>query len=356
MTSKLARFTDLLVALLRRRYPASFQELAQDVAAYSDPGQAEDARMRMFERDKDELRAFGVPIETVRGPDGEVAGYRMPSRAFYLPYLYLTAAEGRPRREPQRVSAYGYQGLPALTFEPDELEIAAAATRRAGELGDPMLQADAESALRKLSHDLPLDTAVPDDPHMLRRDRIDPRSFELLNDALIRRKTVTFSYHSIGRDDHSARKVEPYGLFLLGGHWYLAANDIEREGIRNFRLSRMSDLRVNTARPQTRDFSVPAEFSLRGHARSRHAWELGSDDAMDAEVEFDITGGAVAAAAELGAPGDGDERRRRFSVRRSDSFVRWLLSFGGAAAPRAPKELVDEYRAQLRETLEVYSR
>lgn len=354
MASKLARLTDLLTTLLGRRYPASFEELAHDVSAYSDHEQAEDARMRMFERDKDELRAFGVPIQTVRGPDGEVAGYRLRSRDFYLPYLYVAAAEGRPKGNPQRIGAYGYHGLPALTFEPDELEFAAAAARRARDLGDPVLATEAESALRKLSHDLPLDTSAPDDPHIARRDRIDSRTFELLNDALLRKKTVTFMYHSFARDDRSSRTVEPYGLFLLGGHWYLAANDREQSGVRNFRLSRMSEVRVNAARPQSPDFTVPPEFSLRDHARSKQAWELGSDDAVEAEVEFEITSGAVAAAAELGAPIEGEPTHRKFSVRRNDAFVRWLLSFGGSAVPRAPEEIVTEYRAQIGETLKVY--
>jgi proteasome accessory factor B len=251
------------------------------------------------------------------------------------------------------VRAYGYTGLPALTFQPDELEVAAAAARRACELGDPVLKAEAESALRKLSHDLPLEASPPDDPHIVRRDSIDDRTFELLNDALVRRKTVTFTYHSIGRDDRSARKVEPYGLFLLGGHWYLAANDVEREGIRNFRISRMSDVRVSGAKPQSPDFQVPAGFSLREHAQSKLPWELGTDEESEAEVEFQSRDGAVTAAAELGVATD-DQRRRRFSVRRSDAFVRWLLSFGGAAVPRAPEDLVAAYKAQLRETANLY--
>jgi predicted DNA-binding transcriptional regulator YafY len=353
MPSKLARLTDLLAALLRRHYPASFEELAREVGAYSDADQEEGARMRMFERDKDELRAFGIPIETVRGPDGEVAGYQLRARDFYLPYLYVAAAEGRPRHEPQRVGAYGYRGLPALTFEPDELEIAAAAARRARELGDPNLRTEAGSALRKLSHDLPLADSAREDPHIVKRDAIDPRTFELLNDALLRKKTITFDYHSFHRDDHSSREVEPYGLFLLSGHWYLAASDVDQEGVRNFRLSRMSNVRVNAAKPQTPDFQAPADFNLREHARSRQAWELGSDDAVEAEVEFDLSSGAVAAAADLGAPG-GDERVRRFTVRRTDAFVRWLLSFGGAAVPRAPEALLGEYQRQINDTLEVY--
>lgn len=64
-STKLQRWTDLLAALLRRRYPATFEELAPDIPAYSDSAKKHDALMRMFERDKDELRSFGIAIDTV---------------------------------------------------------------------------------------------------------------------------------------------------------------------------------------------------------------------------------------------------------------------------------------------------
>ena len=45
---------------------------------------------RMFERDKDELKAFGIPIETVRftinyGHEQQ-DGYRLARKDFHLPY------------------------------------------------------------------------------------------------------------------------------------------------------------------------------------------------------------------------------------------------------------------------------
>ena len=61
---KIQRWIDLLAALLRRRFPAPLEELAREVPGY-DTGQNKAALRRTFERDKDELRAFGIPIETV---------------------------------------------------------------------------------------------------------------------------------------------------------------------------------------------------------------------------------------------------------------------------------------------------
>ena len=52
---------DLLAELLARNYPVSFEELTERVPAYR-AAPSKEARRRMFERDKDELKAFGVPL------------------------------------------------------------------------------------------------------------------------------------------------------------------------------------------------------------------------------------------------------------------------------------------------------
>ena len=76
MANKVQRWFDLLAALLRRNFPVSFEDLIREVPAYQDSGQSADTRRRMFERDKDELRTFGVPIETADIGD-EQLGYRL---------------------------------------------------------------------------------------------------------------------------------------------------------------------------------------------------------------------------------------------------------------------------------------
>jgi proteasome accessory factor B len=97
---KIQRWIDLLVALLRHHYPVTFEQLIAEVPAYS-AGQKEESRRRNFERDKDELRSFGVSIETIQSPEGEVIGYRLDPRRFYLPYLTLRS-EGRATPGPGR--------------------------------------------------------------------------------------------------------------------------------------------------------------------------------------------------------------------------------------------------------------
>ncbi|HEY9478671.1 MAG TPA: WYL domain-containing protein [Gemmatimonadaceae bacterium] len=353
---KVQRWMDLLAALLVHRLPTTFEELAKDVPAYADGKKSKATLMRMFERDKDELRAFGVPIETVKQDDGEPGAYRLRPRDFYLPYLQAVAPGGSTARQPRRTDRYGYRALQSLSLEPAELAVVLAAAARVHSLGDPLLALDAESAMRKLSVDLPFDEMAESDgiTFVPPRAKAADETFELLGAALARRKLASFDYHAMSTGQTERRDVEPYGLFFVGSHWYLAARDCARGELRNFRLNRISGVRVESARPATADYEIPADFHLREHARSREAWELGDGAASEAVVELRVPSGAAAAAARLGEPVDGSENRRLFRPRRLDVFARWLLSLQGDVVPLLPEELVHAYRDQIRNTLAIY--
>ncbi len=102
-TQKIQRWIDLLAALLRRKFTVSLEELAAEVPDYL-YARNKAALRRTFERDKDELRAFGIPIETVTGAEGDAIGYRLQPQNFYLPYLTLRSAGGsKPRKVGEEV-------------------------------------------------------------------------------------------------------------------------------------------------------------------------------------------------------------------------------------------------------------
>jgi proteasome accessory factor B len=355
---KLQRWTDLLVGLLRYRLGATFTELSEDVPAYRLPGGASEKQVatvkRMFERDKAELLAVGIPIETVRREE-EVDAYRLRPADFYLPYLSLVA-ERTPGRTARRVDRDGYRSVKELAFEPDELAAIADAGARVRQVGNALLSEHAAGALRKLAFDLPQVGEAGDQPVVIGGEQLDRSLLPALNQALVGRKTVTFSYHSIGRDSTERRTVEPFGLFLLNSHWYLAARDRAGTVVKNFRLHRMRDAEVNEARPQSPDFEVPSGFDLREHAQSRQAWEIGDDDVLEVVVEFAAPTGATLPALALGAPVPGEANRRAFRVRSLERFVRWTMSFAGAARPVSPVRFVEAYDAALRDVLAMYER
>jgi proteasome accessory factor B len=68
---KLERWLDLIAYLVGHRYPVTVEQILESVPAYRSPHETDDkteldSSRRKFERDKDELRELGIPIETVR--------------------------------------------------------------------------------------------------------------------------------------------------------------------------------------------------------------------------------------------------------------------------------------------------
>jgi proteasome accessory factor B len=360
-SEKLQRWIDLLAALLTRKYPATLDQLFRDVPGYAAAGFDQKSKKyqsarRKFERDKDELRGYGIPIETRTDANDEVEGYILDRREFYLPYLSLHTRAGKT--SPKKPKQYGYMALRDLTFDADELAAVAEAARRVRSLGNPDLADAAASAMRKLAFDLPVDAVdASDDPEVAPQSLAPERAtFERLADALDRRKRVAFRYQSMHGNASADREVEPYGLFFVGHQWYLAAREPSVGIVKNFRLSRMIRVAVNDARKQSADYSVPDEFRLREHARSRQAWELGDAGVVEVLVRVESPSGAAATAAALGEEVPGRADLRRFQVRRPDAFARWLLSFGGELRPMEPPEAVESFRRLVAETLALYGR
>lgn len=358
-TEKFQRLVDLLVALLHYRAGLTFSDLAREVPAYANALAAEGAKeesvKRTFERDKAELKDLGVPIVT-RGDEGdENTRYLVSGKDFYLPYLAVATPRGV--QHPEHVARYGYRSLETLAFTPDELLAIADGASRARQLGDPALRADVESAMRKLAFDLPLDGVVSQgEAHIVPpRAAADPQVLESLGDALLNRKRIRFGYHTMETDAHAERVAEPWGLFWANSHWYLAARDVDKDALRNFRVSRISSVSADNSRAATPDFEIPSSFSLREHARTRQPWELGDGDAIEAVVELMTASGAVMAAGALGADVEGHPAQRRYTVRRPDAFARWMLSYAGGVRPISPPTVVEEYRRQLEVTRAVYT-
>ncbi|QJR36932.1 helix-turn-helix transcriptional regulator [Gemmatimonas groenlandica] len=349
---KLTRWFDLIAALLRRRNGGTFEEFRYDVPAYITAAVNEASIMRTFERDKDELRAFGVAIETLPDGDGGESRYRLRPDEFYLPLLALcesrivSALEVRTIARPKGI---GFQTLPVLAITPDECLTLRRAAGRVRALGNPTLDADAAGAIRKLEQDVGL---LPIGEPIVAAVKVHASTFEVLGAALSARQRVTFSYASMGRNQQSMRTVEPYGLVFLTGHWYLVAHDPTQQALRQFRVSRISKPKYNAQKKQP-DYVIPATFDLEAHAASRQSWELGDEEAVSVVVAFRGESGQVQQGMQLGEE-TSTPSERCFRVRRRDPFLRWLLTFGGDASIVSPAEWHGSWRTLLHDTLSAH--
>lgn len=344
------RWLDLLSFLLGRHVPVPVEEIMDRIPGYAqkwrEGNETDRASVRRtFERDKDDLRRLGVPLEpvayAVAGGMEQYEGYRIAHRDFYLPYLRVLAEEDAG---PEGATGRPYPALPSLDLSSMEAEAALEALRRVAEIPAFPFAAEAASALRKLAFDLDPErfpgapvvwVEPPGSQEVLARLRV-------LSPALLARKHVEFRYHGIHRGQATDRRVAPYGLYFQRD-WYLVAHDEEAASIRIFRVSRMDGVAVNTKAPKTPDFELPDDFSL-GDFLGRRAWELGDEgeDRMVAEVRFRYP---LSLRAERNGEGEWvrDEADgsavRRFTITRPDPFVRWILSLAGGAEILSPPEL-----------------
>jgi len=204
---KTERLLSLVVCLLSARRYLTAAQIREAVPGYPD---SFDAFKRMFERDKDELRELGIPLETgVNAGSDEEPGYRISRQAYELPDIRL---------------------------EPDEaavLGLAARVWRRAE------LAGAAEGALLKLR-------AAGIEAEDVSQPGIEPRlqtgeaAFGPLWEAVRDRRPVTFGYLAPGRSTQQQRQLEPWGVVNRRGRWYVVGRDRDRQAQRVFRLSRMA--------------------------------------------------------------------------------------------------------------------
>jgi proteasome accessory factor B len=316
----------------------------------------------MFERDKDELRALGIPIETTRyainyGAE-TVDGYRIEHGDFYLPYLRLlsdpsgSGSETAPSPAPRP-----YAGLKTVELAPAEAELAMEALRAVAALPAFPFADEARSALRKLSFDVDPERFAPGPVIWAERPgaREVLERLRVLSDALLARKRVRFVYHGIQRGEDTEREVAPYGLFFQRD-WYLVGHGALRDAVRVFRVARMEGLEPDTRAPKQPDYEIPPDFHLRDHL-DRSAWELGTDDAVEAEVRFRFPLSVWAARNEEGElvrEEEGGGAVRRFRVTQPNPFLRWILSLAGEAEILSPPGLAEGLEAMAREVAALY--
>jgi proteasome accessory factor B len=214
---KTERLLGLVVCLLSTGRYLTAEQIRDAVPGYPEQ---DDLFKRMFERDKEDLRELGVPLETgVNHPFDDDPGYRIRQQAYELPELRLEADEA------------AVLGLAARVWRRAELAGAAA------------------GALLKLrAAGIDADPETPDEhsPVPQGMQGIEPRlgrpepAFGPLWEAVRDRRPVTFSYRAAGRSDPQRRELEPWGVVNRHGRWYVAGWDRGRGATRVFRLGRIS--------------------------------------------------------------------------------------------------------------------
>lgn len=197
------RLLNLVICLMASSTPVSRTRIHAEVNGYGDASTPVSFE-RMFERDKDELRSMGIPVETVTDASGDVLGYRIDTSAYRLEERHWTLAE--------RTAL----GLAARTW-----------ARATSDLGGSLAAAKIESIS---------DSADIQPPVSITAATV---ALLPLMRALRARQAVEFDYVASSAEHAEPRTLSLWALTLSNGHWYAVGHDHGRGAQRTFRVSRV---------------------------------------------------------------------------------------------------------------------
>jgi proteasome accessory factor B len=234
------RLLSIVVLLLSSRRYLTAEEIRAAVRGYPDE---HEAFKRMFERDKEELRELGIPLETgVNNALDEEPGYRIKKQDYELPEIRLEADEA------------AVLGIASRVWQSAALAGAAAG-----------------AALKLKAAAVP----GPDQDDDKQSPGIEPRlstqepAFGPLWEAVRDHRPVTFDHIASGRSNATRRELEPWGVVNRRGRWYVAGYDRARNAPRVFRLSRITGP-VKMSGPAG-SVTVPPDADVRAMVKS---WDV----------------------------------------------------------------------------------
>jgi predicted DNA-binding transcriptional regulator YafY len=293
--------------------------------------------VRTIYRDMDALSSAGVPLYGEPGLDG---GYRVLAG-------YRTRLTGLTAQEAQTLFLTGLPGAAA------DLGLGAAVAAAQLKLTAALpaeLREQADLVRQRFHHDAPSWYAGAEQaPHLT-----------AVAEAVWNQHQVAMRYYRWAEPHEITRTVDPYGVVLKAGRWYLVGHD--QQQIRTYRVSRILDLDALAER-----FEWPAGFDLAAYwqgylarfdeRRHREQAVLRLSPEGFARLP-DLTEAAVAdAARQTGTePGEDGWRQVTIPVESAEQAVPELLKLGAEAEVLAPPRLREQIVRVLCELSALYQR
>ncbi|MBP8261708.1 MAG: WYL domain-containing protein [Verrucomicrobia bacterium] len=185
-------------------------------------------------------------------------------------------------------------------------------------------------------------------------EETDLESFQILTRALREKRGLSFTYRNLGAKTVRKRRVRPYHLACIENHWYLLAFDVDRQDMRTFVLTRLSDPEITDDR-----FVIPESFDPNHYLKGAFSAFKGKAD-YEVVIDFDIwatdliRGRQWHASQEITLLPQGCSRMR-LRLSSIEEMVGWVLSWGAHATVVRPIELVNRVRETGRAVVDRYA-
>lgn len=304
--AKTERLLNLVLALLGTTRFLKKSEILDVIPGYE--GTLE-SKERMFERDKDELRRIGIPVETSQiDPlfEDEI-GYRIPKEKFQSTVPRLNSSEAALATV--ALSLVSHLGLAdgvqrtLMRLQQDEAD------------NDPILE-------RVFSLDSVID--LPALPSLAR-----------LIEAIRNQESITFIYERDTDGERMVRHVNPLQLSFLNEDWLLKGWDLDSRGIRTFLVENISELKPSEA-PYT-----PTPELIPENLDSKSWTEIRLQVPSASIALFEVEGGKIIDQSEESAT-------MVFHTFNVDRFLRISLSISTQVVAVEPDSAVRDFEALLR--------
>jgi proteasome accessory factor B len=299
----------LTIALLATKRFLTKSEIFRTVEGYEGTPETKE---RMFERDKDDLRALGVEI-LVGSFDPvfqDEAGYRINSDTYQLNIGLLSPLD----LSLLSLAAQCWQGA-ALN------QAAHRVLRKLRSIGIPADELDIPAIHSKLS------TSGQD--------------IEIISSAISERALMSFNY--ISKDLESQRRTAiPFALATHVGFWYVATVDQDNQEVRIFRLDRMSG-RVEKSSPQ-KNFEPPLDFDFQKALKNSQSNKL-------AILDVQMGKGQLIRNLATSMKDLGEWDRLEVPIVSMDNLRSLALWHGDDVLVHEPEELVEMIKTSLQEIL-----
>lgn len=316
MSIAVERIVNLALFFANAREPVTAERIRTEVWGYPED-QDDAAFLRMFERDKKDLVRMGLSI--VADNEGN----------------YLL----------DRSSSF------ANSIEFDPAEAAAVRVAATAMLGDPSFPFcdDLRLAIAKISAELGADLSTTSVARLADEDpKRQGSSVATLAQAAENRKRVIMGYtNSMGVA--SPHEIEPYGMFLHDGRWYLVGRDTTKDETRTYAVARMSDIEPNSSKPESPDFERPHDFDIGRFVRL--PFQFGSEEPFVASLRFEpqvawkaprLSGGRGT----LESHADGAVTWE-IDASSADDLLRFVIEHGPGVVVAGPEELAERLHAGL---------
>ncbi|MFD5477521.1 helix-turn-helix transcriptional regulator [Streptomyces hawaiiensis] len=306
-----------VLLLLQTRGRMTARELAETL----------EVSVRTIYRDMESLVASGIPLYGEAGPDG---GYHL-LEGYRTRLTGLTADEAR---------ALFLTGLPGAAADLGLGAVAAGTQLKLTAALPPEMRERAEQSRQRIHIDIP----------GWYQDSEETPWLSAVASAVWNQQQVRIRYERWATPHEVIRTVDPYGVVLKAGRWYLVAGSAQ--GVRTYRVSRITELE-----PLAETFTRPAGFDLAAHwreylatfdARRYHDQAvLRLSPGAVADIGQVLEAAAARAAEDSAAPEPDGWTRVVVPIESAERALPTLLSLGLGAEVVGPPELRERMRATL---------